>query len=393
MMNVDDALTTISNQTPKWEKRKLVPARKSVGRILAEEVTAQRDIPQFDNSAMDGFVLRKKDWDEGQRSFPVAFEIRPEYKEPSPVPEGQCARIMTGAPIPENGDQVIPIELAQEENEDVTFSKLPGRNPIRLQGEGYEKGKIVLEKGTLIRPYEMGLIIESGNRSCTILEALKVALQVTGSEVDETMNTNGPVLKQTINTWPGVEVKEWPVLEDEPGAVKNRLLQLKDESDVIITTGGISAGKHDYLYATLQELGAEVLIRKVNQKPGKPFTFLLWDDTPVCNLPGNPVSAVFCAEMYARRVIAHMLSIPAKEYEGILLGKMENHRSKTLFVPGFLKAEDGNMAVSTDSGMRSHLMQLYEGNNGYVRVEPKSHYAPGDKITVIPFSNGSFPWL
>jgi molybdopterin molybdotransferase len=393
MISVDDALKRITENVPLWDKTLSVPAKQSVGSVLAEDVTAKRDVPRFDNSAMDGFVLRKDDWERGQRSFPVAFEVRPENPNPKPVPHGKCARIMTGAPIPEHGTQVIPVELAVEKNNEITFRDIPGRNPIRLQGEGYKKGKTVLKKGSIIRPYEMGLILESGNKECTVFAPLKIGLQVTGSEIEESMNTNGPVLKQIIQSWPGVEVKEWPVLEDDPDTVKKRLLALKEESDIIITTGGISAGKHDYLYSELQKLGAGFLIRKINQKPGKPFTFSIWDSMPVCNLPGNPVSAVFCAEMYARRVVSEMFSLSMTDSIVSAANTLENPGTKTLFVPGFVSVEKGKITVSAKAQMKSHLLQLYNKNNVYVRLDPESAYQSGDDISVIPFSNGSLPWM
>lgn len=393
MLPVDSAIAAILENLSAWDKTTSISPQQSVGCVLAENITAKRDIPCFNNSAMDGFVLRKEDWDKGQRSFPVAFEIRPENKQPKSVPYGQCARIMTGAVIPENGDQVIPVEMSEEENNKATFSGLPNRNPIRLQGEGYEKGKSILKKGRFIRPYEMGLMIESGSSDCTVFKPLRIALQVTGSEVDEKMNTNGPVLREIISTWPGVEVKEWPVLKDEPGEVKNRLLSLKEKSDVIITTGGISAGKHDYLYSTMEEFGANFLIRKINQKPGKPFTLSLWDGVPVCNLPGNPVSAVFCAEMYARLIIARMLSIKVIQTEAITSGRLINTGTKTLFVPGLAKIKHCKVNVTAQTRMKSHLLQLYNENNAYLRLDPESKYEPGDKISVIPFSNGSLPWM
>jgi len=393
MISVDDALKLIIENVPVWDKTLSIPAKESVGSVIAENVTSKRDTPRFDNSAMDGFVLRKDDWEKGQRSFPVAFEVRPENPNPKPVPQGKCARIMTGAPIPEHGTQVIPVELAEEKNNEVTFTELPGRNPIRLQGEGYKKGKTVLEKGSVIRPYEMGLILESGNKECTVFAPLKIGLQVTGSEIDESMNTNGPVLKQIIQSWPGVEVKEWPVLEDDPDTVKKRLLALKEESDIIITTGGISAGKHDYLYSELDKLGTNFLIRKINQKPGKPFTFSVWDSMPVCNLPGNPVSAVFCAEMYARQVVSKMLSLTITDKIVSAANTLKNPGTKTLFVPGLISFEKGKITVSAKAQMKSHLLQLYNNNNVYVRLDPESTYQTGDDISVIPFSNGSLPWM
>lgn len=393
MISVDVAVSTIIDNVHARTTSITVPVQKAVGCILTEDITAKQDIPRFDNSAMDGFVVRKEDWESGQRYFPIAFEIRPEDENPVSVPAEKCARILTGARIPEHGELVIPVEMASEKNLGVSFYGLPDRNPIRLKGEGYEKGKIILKKRSLVRSYELGLMIESGNKECNILKPLRVTLQITGSEINEKMNTNGSVLREILKSWPGVEIKECPVLEDDPHEVKNQLLALKEESDLILTTGGISAGKHDYLYSAMEEIGADILIRKINQKPGKPFTLSLWDDVPVCHLPGNPVSAIFCAEMYARLVVLKMLSIPFKKIMVKASCEMKNPGTKTLFVPGFARITNGALTVTAQARIHSHLLQLYSGKNVYVRLEPETEYSVGDDVTVIPFSNNSLPWM
>lgn len=381
-----EALIQRFTLTPPTRKLDITDA---TGHILASPCLAARDVPAFDNSAMDGVVIRKSDWDNGLRVFPVVGEIPPELTTPPPLQSGTAMRIMTGAPVPEHGELIIPVELLDDTGSEVTVKELPGKNPIRKKGEGYNTGEQVLEQGTLIRPYEAGLMIESGNSECTVFEPLVVGVQVTGSEVGEAMNTNGPVITQLLNNLPGVTPKEYPVLEDDPEVIHSRMNQLRDECDVILTTGGISAGKFDYLPDILEQNGAELLIRKVNQKPGKPFTSYDWKGTPVCCLPGNPISAVFTFEWYVQQLLASLnnlgkttISAEVAERESALI----NRGGKHLFVPGQLSYREGRILVSAEPVMKSHLMQLYKDADCYVHLKPGTQYQTGDLIEVMPFA-------
>ncbi len=366
-----------------------IPVSKSVGRIAASDITAARDIPRFDNSAMDGYLFHKDDIDNGKRVFPLAGEIRPEDHKPDSLKPGVAVRIMTGAPIPEGEYIVVPVETAQESRDEVTVHSLPSRNPIRKQGEGYQTGRIVLEKGSLIRPYEMGLLIESGNRMVQVLKPLRIAVQVTGSEIDEDTDSNGPVLHSIISSWPGVQAERIPVLDDDPAEVTARMKQLGNDYDMVITTGGISAGKHDYILKSMTELGADVLIRKVQQKPGKPFTVTRLDGVPFFHLPGNPVSAVFTAEYYVRQTVLRSLGLKPHTATARLAAPASNKRpGKSLFLTGRLFFDsEHRLTVSAQDSMRSHLMQLYRDQHAYVRLDPETEYSTGDRVEVTPFFN------
>lgn len=392
-LSVDEALQRILNVSKPFLKTEEISSKESINRILAEDMKAQRDIPAYDNSAMDGYLFLTDDLNSDVREFKVEGEIRPEDETAEGPEPKSCKQIMTGAPVPAGEYTVIPVEMIEEGKSEIKVLDIPERNPIRRQGEGYEKGKVVLQKGIVIRPYEVGLMIESGNRECTVKKALRIALQVTGSEIDEDMNTNGPVLNGLISQWPGTVVEEQPVLYDDPELVINRLKELKESADIVLTTGGISMGKHDYILGAMEKLGAEIIVRKVKQKPGKPLTISRLDDTLFFHLPGNPISAVFTAEYYVRKAVNKILGQENIERSAITAGNLENQRGeKTLFVPGKLALDDDNrLNVASEGVMKSHLLQLYRGSDVYIRLEPESQYAAGDRVSVIPFSTTQMP--
>lgn len=392
-VTVDEALEKISNAASPVTETERIPSKESLHRILADDLDAQRDIPAFDNSAMDGYLFLTGDLKSGKRNFSVSGEIRPEDDGAEGPDAGSCKQIMTGAAVPPGDYTVVPVEMINETDSGVEVLEIPERNPIRRQGEGYKKGKQVLPAGTIIRPYEMGLMIESGNRQCSVKKEIQIALQVTGSEIDEDMNTNGPVIEGLINSWPGTSIKQWPVLYDDPELVLNRMKELKESADVVLTTGGISMGKHDYILSAMEKLGAEVIVRKIKQKPGKPLTITRLDDTLFFHLPGNPVSAVFTAEYYVRYAVHKMLGLDHVEKQVLSAGSLENKRGeKTLFVPGKLKLDDDSrLAVRSEGVMKSHLLQLYRDSDVYIRLDPDSKYSPGDKVRVIPYSTTTLP--
>lgn len=390
---VDVAVKRILDAVDPVRETELISSKESTNRILAEALNAQQDIPSADNSAMDGYLFLTKDLESGKRSFELEGEIRPENPPPSNVKSGTCLEIMTGAPVPEGDCTVVPVELTTKNDSYIKVNKVPERNPIRRQGEGYQKGKAVLPKGTVIRPYEIGLMIESGSLNCRVLKPIRLAVQVTGSEIDENKNSNGPVVNGLAGLWPGTKTKEWPVLDDDPELVKERMLRLKDSADIVLTTGGISMGKHDYILGVMEDLGADVIVRKIQQKPGKPMTVTKLDDTLFFHLPGNPISAVFTAEYYARKAVYKMLGMENGDRTVLASSPLENHRQeKTLFVPGKLNLDEKNrMTVSSKGVMKSHLMQLYHNSDVYIRLEPETDYAAGNPVRVTPYSTTRLP--
>ena len=392
-LSVDEAIKKITGVLKPVTETERIVSVQAENRVLADDLNAQHDIPAFDNSAMDGYVFLTKDLESGQRKFRVDGEIRPEEGQPVELKPETGREIMTGSPVPPGNCTVVPIEMISESDKEVVVNEIPERNPIRKQGEGYQKGKVVLPKGTVIRPYEVGLMIESGNSSCTVKKNIRVAIQVTGSEIDETRNSNGPVLNGIVGHWPGTEAKEWPILDDDPELVEERMLRLKDSADVVLTTGGISAGKHDYILGAMEKLGAEVIVRKVQQKPGKPITVTRLNGTLFFHLPGNPISAVFTAEYYARKAIHAMLGIEDDERSVLAANSFENHRpGKTLFVPGKLQLDSENrLTVSSEGVMKSHLMQLYHDSDVYVRLDPETEIAAGERVEVTPYTTTRLP--
>lgn len=387
LITPEEARRIIEDAIPIATSTESVPVHQTIGRYLAEYVRSERNVPESDNSAMDGFVFLKEDVNSGKRTFGINGEIRPEDKNPESLKTGECKPIMTGAPVPPGKVLVVPVEFTETVDDKVNILQIPEVNPIRKKGEGYKKGSVVLEKETHIRPFELGILIDSGNTAISVFKKISVAVQITGNEISEESDTNGPVLEALINTWPSVDVDRKPVLPDTYELVLSKMQELSESHDIVVTTGGISMGEYDYILKAMKELGAEILLRKVRQKPGKPFTVSRLNNTLFFHLPGNPVSAVFTAGYYVKEAILLYFGQKSSSQQAIACEDLSNLKGdRTLFAPAKLYTdESGRQMVTGQATMKSHLMQLYKGNNAYMKIDPQSSIPAGALVEVVEF--------
>lgn len=298
-----------------WKYVELLDA---LGRVLAENVTATEPIPPWDNAAMDGYALRSEDTRDASGDRPVALRLIGTAAAglifDGLVEKGQGLRIMTGAPLPRGADAVIRQEDTQATGREVFVARevSPGQN-VRSAGEDVKAGEEVLTTGTLCRPGVIGLLAALGLRRVAVYQRPRVAILATGDELlrwDEAPtpgkihNSNSYALAAQVLQAGGVPVLLGPVTD-----TKNLLAEHLREgvrADLCVTSGGVSVGDYDLMVATLRELGAEVRVRKVNMRPGKPFTFALLGQKPVCALPGNPISCMVTFELFVRPALRKM---------------------------------------------------------------------------------------
>ncbi|MDD2056185.1 molybdopterin molybdotransferase MoeA [Pseudomonas sp. GD03860] len=267
------------------------------GRVLAEELVANLDLPPWPNSAMDGYALRLDDW-QGE-SLPVSQRIFAGHA-PQPLQPGTCARIFTGAPLPPGADCVEMQENAEvEDDQRVRFTEplRIGQN-VRPQGQEARKGDSVLAAGTRLGPIELGLAATLGFAELAVVRRVKVAVLSTGDELVEPGLPLGPGQiynsnRRLLVSWLqrlGCEVIDAGILADDLQKTRDCLAGLQ-HVDLILSTGGVSVGEADYLGLALREAG-ELALWKLAIKPGKPLTFGHYQGVPVIGLPGNPASTL-----------------------------------------------------------------------------------------------------
>lgn len=285
-------------------------------RVLASDLVATLDLPPWPNSAMDGYALNVDDWD-GQ---PLAVSQRIYAGvAPQALLPGTCARIFTGAPVPEGANSVEMqenIELLDDGR--IRFKKplTVGQN-IRPQGQENRVGQVLLQAGKRLGPFELAIAAGQGCTHVHVVRRPRVALLSTGDELAEPgtplkpgciYNSNRILLSHWLSAL-GCDVIEGGVLPDQPQQTRLKLEQLQYSTDLILTTGGVSAGDADCLGQVLRECG-KPLFWKLAIKPGKPLTVGYFGSVPVIGLPGNPMSALVTFGLLAR---AYLLRIQGVE--------------------------------------------------------------------------------
>ncbi|HEX6008471.1 MAG TPA: gephyrin-like molybdotransferase Glp, partial [Actinomycetota bacterium] len=302
LLTVDDALARIVETAKPLPTERVVVAA-AAGRVLREPARALVDLPPFPSSAMDGFAVRAADV---PGDLPVAFEIAAGSPPPGPLPQGAAAAISTGGTVPDGADAVVPVELVENHGTRVAIAgQATGGQHVRPRGGDVREGDVVVEAGTHLGPAQIGALAASGIAEVTCSALPRVAVLATGSELrvageslaaGQIYESNRAMLAATLVRI-GADVDTLPVVEDDESAHRAAIARGLD-TDVLVTSGGVSMGEHDLVRRVESELGVREIFWGVAVKPGKPLSFGARDGTLVFGLPGNPVSSLVGALVF-----------------------------------------------------------------------------------------------
>lgn len=287
----------------------------AAGRVLVELITADRDIPPLTNSAMDGYAVRGADVTHAPVRLRVVGEVAAGYLSQVQVQHGTAVRIMTGAPIPPGADTVVRFEDARLDGDWVEVLKgyAIGKN-VRAAGEDVRTGQVVLEAGKMLRPQEVGMLAAVGRVKVAVVRRPRVAILATGDEVVLPDQAPGPGQIRDANSYTiAAQVQRYgglPLLlgvaRDQETLVRRGMRKaLNRRADLIITSGGVSAGDFDLVKQVLATEG-EMHFWSLNMKPGRPLAFGVISGVPLLGLPGNPVAAMVSTELFARPALLKM---------------------------------------------------------------------------------------
>lgn len=277
------------------------------GRVLAEDVHSDIDVPPADNSAMDGYALKHADWSGAAHSLSVSQRI-PAGQSPARLKAGTAARIFTGAEVPQQADTVVMQEHCEESDGEVRVLKLPDRAAnVRPRGQDIQAGQRILRAGQRLRAQDLGLVASIGVASLAVHSRLKVAVISNGDELVEPgaeasagkiYNSNRYLLKGLFDQW-GFETIDLGIAPDQPDQIKEMFGRAAEMADVLVTSGGVSVGEEDHIKNVVQQMGT-LDLWKVAIKPGKPMAFGEAAGIPFIGLPGNPASVLVTAMILAR---------------------------------------------------------------------------------------------
>lgn len=350
MIEVEEAQRLVLEQAAA-----LRPVRVSVGEalgcVLAEDVSSDRDSPPWDKSMVDGYAICSADLASGAAEFEILEEVVAGAVPAREVTPGRATRIMTGAPMPPGADAVVMIERTRCVSGDRVAIEdapaRPGQNILR-QATAFRRGEALVKAGTTISPVDVGLLCEAGAATPPVIPRPRVSVLSTGNELvvpgkpagpGEIYNSNGPMLA-ALAARGGATVLELGIARDEHDELREKIAAGL-QADVLLLSGGVSAGVLDLVPSVLEELGVERVFHKVRMKPGKPIWFGVWRSKArrvlVFGLPGNPVGSLVGFELLVRPAIERLAgrrgTPPAKIRVRIGGGEFRQRGDRTTYYP------------------------------------------------------------
>jgi molybdopterin molybdotransferase len=380
----------------------------ALGRVLGEDIVAERDNPPWDNSAMDGFAVRSEDIkQEHAIQKPVTLTVIedvPAGKMPTKtVGRGQAIRIMTGAPIPRGADTVLKVEDTEHTPESVrVFKPEPRGANVRPQGEDVKKGERIIAKGTSIRPGEAGMLAILAKSFVFAYQRPRVAILSTGDELadlderfseEKIINSNSYGIAAAVQEAGGIPFL-LGIARDTPTALKEKISHGLT-ADILVLSGGVSMGDYDFTKAVFHELGAEMNFWKLAIKPGQPLAFGKIQGKLAFGLPGNPVSSMVTFEQLVRPAMLKMSGHRSYGRPVVHADFQETFSKRTdrrHFLRGILTREDGVFKVRTTGDQGSGILTSMVKANCLIDVPVEvERLSPGDTVAVQLLSGAA--WL
>ncbi|WP_061962408.1 molybdopterin molybdotransferase MoeA [Demequina flava] len=368
-----------------------VPLEDAYRRVLAEPAVARDDGPPFDNSAMDGYAVRRADATAGA-TLPLAADIAAGSGLPDALAHGHAARIMTGAPVPSGADAVVPVEKATLGSDSVTIDVAPSEGAhIRRRGEDTRAGDEVVAPGTVLGPWQLAAVASAGYGTVSVTRRPRVAVLATGDELVDPGSTpgagqisdsNSTLLAALVRDYGGVPVV-LPRAGDAPGAVSATLAGI--DADLIVTAGGASVGAYDPVKADLIDRG--VTFHAVAMQPGKPQGLGLVDGTPIACLPGNPVSVAATFAVVVAPMMRRLLGVATpRGYTARAGSTWRTPSGRAQYLPAVVDA-GGAVHPATPRGSQSHLVaSLARGRLLAVVPASVDEVHPGDTVGLMSMS-------
>ncbi|MEJ2009420.1 MAG: molybdopterin molybdotransferase MoeA [Acidobacteriota bacterium] len=374
----------------------ILPLHQAQGRILAEDVDADRDYPPFNRSTRDGFAVRSQDVELPGTALTLAGEVRAGEHFEGEVEAGHCVAIMTGAPLPRGADAVVMVEYTHTEGNKVRIERPVSsfENVVR-KGSEAQAGKRILPGGRRLRPGEIGLLASVGKGHIEVFGQPRVAILPTGDEVVpinckpewyQVRNSNSAMLAAVVSS-AGAVAWEIGIGPDEEGALRG-LIEQGLKADLLLLSGGVSMGKYDLVEKVLRDLGAEFFFQSVAIRPGKPLVFGRVQGKFFFGLPGNPVSSFVTCSLFARPAIGVLMgsAFERPRFLRARLGKPVRHvAGLTMFMPARVETRNAEPVVSLVGWQGSgDLVGVAEANCFLVVHSEQPPPKTGDWVDVLP---------
>lgn len=380
MISIEDALEIVLKQVSVLSSEK-VKLLSSLGRVLSENIYSDFDIPGFNRAAMDGYAVVAKDTVHACSDRPVTLKVIDEvpagFKVKSAISSGKAIRIMTGAVLPEGADAVVMVECTEARGDKVmVFRSVKKGENVSFSGEDVKKGELVLSRGTLIRPQEIGMLAALGKTEVYVTRKPKVAIISTGDELIEPGKTlekgkiydsnSFSLFSQVLKC--GADPERIGIVPDDKDELLHKV-KMGLSSNILLLSGGVSEGKYDLVKEVLMEVGVKPLFWKVAVKPGKPTFFGIRERTLVFGLPGYPVSSMMNFENLVKPAIFKMLGREGYKrikIRAVLKGEIKNSSGRKNFIRVRLIEENGRYLAIPAPSQKSGVLKSMVWANAVV---------------------------
>ncbi|WP_077530169.1 gephyrin-like molybdotransferase Glp [Vreelandella utahensis] len=395
LISVDEARAQLMKAARVLPETETAPLDDALQRILAESPVSAVQVPPADNSAVDGYALRAADAEAG--TLPVSQRV-PAGQAPQPLKTGTAARIFTGAAIPESADTVVMQENTETQGDRVRLLQPPdaGQN-IRPAGQDIDTGETLINAGTRLDPWHLGLLASAGLARITTFRPLRVAIISSGDELippgqplapGQIHNSNQPMLTALVRA-AGWEPVPFHTMADTLEATRETLAQAAEQADAIITTGGVSVGEEDHIRDAIRALG-ELDLWRMAIKPGKPLAFGHIGETPVLGLPGNPAAVLVTFLVLGRPFLracqgedGELMPRPCTMPAGF---SMERPQSRREFQRVRCRSIEGRTWLESAPTQSSGVLSSACWSHGLAIIPEHQTLEVGDPVSFLPFS-------
>ncbi|MBD0372731.1 MAG: molybdopterin molybdotransferase MoeA [Pyrinomonadaceae bacterium] len=359
MIPVSEAIEIVRAQTPRLGPEE-VELADSLGRVLAEDVIADTDLPPFDRAQMDGYALRSADTSDVPARLLVVGEAAAGRGWHKTLRAGEAVRIMTGAPVPAGADSVQQVEVTSEQDEgravEISKATEPGQFIVPRASE-IKRGETVLHKGEEVTAARMAVLASFGCSKVLVGARPRVAVLATGTELVPVTETPGRDQIRDSNTFSlgayaalaGARVERLNLAGDDLELLKREIKEVAGRADALVLSGGVSMGVYDFTKAALRALGAEIFFERVSLRPGKPTVFARLGNALVFGLPGNPVSVSVTFNLFARtalRIMQGATDVLMKEERAVLSRSVRGALERESFLPAQLRTDEAGRLMA-----------------------------------------------
>jgi molybdenum cofactor synthesis domain-containing protein len=395
MIPISEAIDIIDRETAALPAE-TVELYNAVGRVLAEDIVADTDLPPFDRSQMDGYAVVAAETKNTPVKLKIAGESAAGRGWHHTLKPGEAVRIMTGAPLPEGANAVQKIEVTKEDGEfvEVLEPTEKGRYIIR-KGAEIKKGETVITRGAIVTENAVAVLAAFGYANVKVAQTPKVSILSTGSEIvaisqapglDQIRNSNSIMLR-VVAEKASASAVVLPIAKDDIQELKTQIQKAIDRSDMLVMTGGVSVGKYDLTKAALLDLGAEIFFEKVRLKPGKPTIFARLNGKLVFGLPGNPVSAAATYYLFVRRALLGMQGASKTGLNGgkaVAGAKIKGTKERDTYLPARLSTNKKGKLIAEP--LRWHGSSDFVGfarADAFVVVPAGKNFDEGEAVNIL----------